>query len=68
MRDPKANAHRRDAMAAAAAPYVHHKLSSTEHSGLGGGTRQVIVKTVFAYDDDAGLKNGPEKPAGAGGA
>jgi len=30
MRDPKADARRRDAMAAAAAPYVHHRLSSTE--------------------------------------
>ena len=54
-------------MAAAAAPYVHHRLSSTEHSGPGGGTVQVIVKTEFAYDDDAGVKNGPQKPAGAGG-
>jgi hypothetical protein len=68
MRDPKANARRRDAMAAAAAPYVHHRLSSTEHSGPGDGPVQVIIHTGFKYDDDAGVKNGPEKPAGAGGA
>jgi hypothetical protein len=53
MRDPKANARRRDAMAAAAAPYVHHRLSSTEHSGPGDGPVQVIVQTGFAYGDDA---------------
>jgi hypothetical protein len=68
MRDPKANARRRDAMAAAAAPYVHHRLSSTEHSGSGGGPVQVIIQTGFTYDDDDGMKNGPEKPAGADGA
>jgi hypothetical protein len=68
MRDPKANARRRDAMAAAAAPYVHHRLSSTEHSGPGDGPVQVIVQTGFAYGDGAGVKNGAEKPARAGGA
>ena len=65
MRDPKANARRRDAMAAAAAPYVHHRLSSTEHSGPGDGPVRVIIHTGFAYDDDAGVK--PGKPAGATG-
>jgi hypothetical protein len=54
MRDPKADARRRDQMAAAAAPYVHHRLSSTEHSGPGDGPVQVIIHTGFAYDDDAG--------------
>ena len=54
MRDPKANARRRDAMAAAAAPYVHHRLSSTEHSGSGGGPVQVVIQTGFVYDDAAG--------------
>jgi hypothetical protein len=34
MRDPKAPAKRRDEMAKAAAPYVHAKLSSIEHSPL----------------------------------
>jgi hypothetical protein len=64
---PKANARRRDAMAAAAAPYVHHRLSSTEHSGPGDGPVQVVIQTGFVYDDAAGVKNGPEKPAGATG-
>ena len=54
MRDPKANARRRDAMAAAAAPYVHHRLSSTEHSGPGGDAVQVVIQTGFVYDDAAG--------------
>ena len=33
MRDPKAPAKRRDEMAKAAAPYLHSKLASIEHSG-----------------------------------
>ena len=53
MRDEKADNERRDRMAAAAAPYVHHRLSSTEHSGPGDGPVQVIIHTGFAYDDDA---------------
>ena len=53
MRDPKADARRRDAMAAAAAPYVHHRLSSTEYSGPGDGPVQVIIHTGFEYDDDS---------------
>ena len=65
MRDPKANARRRDAMAAAAAPYVHHRLSSTEHSGPGDGPVQVVIQTGFVYDDAAAVK--PGKPAGATG-
>jgi hypothetical protein len=52
MRDPKADARRRDAMAAAAAPYVHQRLSSTEHNGAGDGPVQVIIKTGFTYGDD----------------
>ena len=68
MRDPRADERRRDAMAAAVAPYVHHRLSSTEHSGPGGGPAQVQIFTGFKYDDDSGVKNGPEKPASADGA
>jgi hypothetical protein len=34
MRDPKADGKRRDAMAIAAAPYLHPKLSSTEPKPL----------------------------------
>ena len=58
MRDPKANARRRDAMAAAAAPYVHHRLSSTEHSGPGDGPVRVAIQTGFVYDDAAGAHAG----------
>ena len=54
MRNPQIDARRRDQMAAAAAPYVHHRLSSTEHSGPGGGPAQVVIHTGFAYQDDDG--------------
>jgi hypothetical protein len=37
MRDPKAPARRRDEMAKAAAPYLHSKLASIEHSGSQDG-------------------------------
>lgn len=37
MRDPSADHERRDKMAAAAAPYVHPKLSAIEHAGSKGG-------------------------------
>lgn len=37
MRDTKVDPKRRDAAAAAAAPYMHAKLASVEHSGKGGG-------------------------------
>src|ERR1700754_354835 len=37
MRDSKADAGRRDEMAKAAAPYVHPKLASMQHTGKGGG-------------------------------
>jgi hypothetical protein len=57
MRNPQIDARRRDQMAAAAAPYVHHRLSSTEHSGAGGGPMKVIIHTGFAYDDDDGVGN-----------
>jgi hypothetical protein len=36
MRNPKADAQRRDEAAKAAAPYVHPKLSAVEMSGPGG--------------------------------
>jgi hypothetical protein len=51
MRNPQIDARRRDQMAAAAAPYVHHRLSSTEHSGSGDGPVQVQIFTGFKYDD-----------------
>ena len=65
MRNPQIDARRRDQMAAAAAPYVHHRLSSTEHSGPGDGPVQVVIQTGFVYDDAAAVK--PGKPAGATG-
>lgn len=37
MHDEAADTKRRDGMAAAAAPYIHPKLASIEHSGPDGG-------------------------------
>lgn len=45
MRDPVAEYDRRDKMAAAAAPYIHPKLASTEVTGKGGGPVQVIMSS-----------------------
>lgn len=42
MRDEKADASRRDDMAKAAAPYVHPKLASMQHSGPNGGPIQTV--------------------------
>jgi hypothetical protein len=50
MRDPDADDRRRDAMAIAAAQYLHSKLAAVEHSGPGGGPIQVNIS-----GDDAGL-------------
>ncbi len=44
MRDEKADQKRRDEMAKAAAPYVHPKLATMEHSGPGG--QPIVVKIV----------------------
>jgi len=41
MRDETAEPARRDEMAKAAAPYVHPKLASVEHTGAGKGPIQV---------------------------
>lgn len=48
MRDETAETSRRDDMAKAAAPYQHAKLSSTEHTGKGGGPIQIarVVRTI----------------------
>lgn len=43
MRNTKADPKRRDAMAQAAAPYIHAKLASIEHSGKDGAPLQVII-------------------------
>jgi hypothetical protein len=50
MRDAEAEDRRRDAMATAAAQYLHSKLAAIEHSGTGGGPIQVNIT-----GDDAGL-------------
>jgi hypothetical protein len=45
MADTTADAKRRDAMAQAAAPYVHPKLASVQHTGAdGGGLKVEIVR------------------------
>lgn len=46
MRDESAEAERRDRMAASAAPYVHSKLASVEHSGPAGEAIRVVSETV----------------------
>lgn len=45
MRNPKADASRRDEMAKAAAPYVHPKLATMQHTGRGGGPIQTMDVT-----------------------
>lgn len=50
MRNENAPNDRRDDMAKAAAPYVHPKLATVEHSGKDGGPIQVQIA-----GDDAGL-------------
>jgi hypothetical protein len=52
MRDPKAALERRDAMAKAAAPYIHPSLASIRHGGEDGGPvkieriERVIIDTA----------------------
>ena len=47
MRDPKAPARRRDEMAKAAAPYLHAKLASIEHSGSQDEPPITGIEVVF---------------------
>ena len=47
MRDPSAAEKRRDEMAKAAAPYVHAKLSSIEHSPLQDQPRVTGIEVSF---------------------
>ena len=51
MRDGKADAGRRDDMAKAAAPYVHPKLASMQHSGPNGGPIQTVDLTNASNED-----------------
>ncbi|TWG90335.1 hypothetical protein L598_000700000920 [Mesorhizobium sp. J18] len=56
MRDPKADAGRRDDMAKAAAPYVHPKLASMQHTGRGGGPIQTMDVTKLKGMTDQELE------------
>jgi hypothetical protein len=47
MRDQKASARRRDEMAKAAAPYLHSKLASIEHSGSQDKPAITGIEVVF---------------------
>lgn len=51
MRNPKASDARRDEMAKAAAPYVHPKLASMQHTGRNGGPIQTVDLTKLSLDD-----------------
>jgi hypothetical protein len=51
MRNPRADGERRDRMAVAAAPYVHPKLSTMQHSGPNGGPIQSVDLTNMSSDD-----------------
>jgi len=51
MRDEEADKERRDDMAKAAAPYVHPKLASMQHTGKGGGPIQTVNLTDLTQDD-----------------
>lgn len=51
MRDLSAKAARRDEMAKAAAPYVHPKLASMQHTGPNGGPIQTLDLTKLGPDE-----------------
>jgi hypothetical protein len=51
MRNPKASDDRRDEMAKAAAPYVHPKLASLQHTGRNGGPIQTVDLTKLSGDE-----------------
>ncbi|MBZ9922228.1 hypothetical protein LB579_31610 [Mesorhizobium sp. BR1-1-7] len=57
MRNPKADASRRDDMAKAAAPYVHPKLASMQHTGRDGGPIQTVDLSKLSGDDLARLED-----------
>lgn len=56
MRNPKADDARRDEMAKAAAPYVHPKLASMQHTGRNGGPIQTVDLTKLSGDELAQLE------------
>lgn len=57
MRDEKAESSRRDDMAKAAAPYVHPKLASMQHTGRNGGPIQTVDLTKLSGDELAQLES-----------
>ncbi|MDR7035261.1 hypothetical protein [Mesorhizobium sp. BE184] len=57
MRNPKATDQRRDDMAKAAAPYVHPKLASMQHTGRNGGPIQTVDLTRLSGDELAQLED-----------
>lgn len=52
MRNPKASDDRRDDMAKAAAPYVHPKLASMQHTGPKGGPMQMQTVDLTNASDE----------------
>lgn len=52
MADPKVSALRRDAMAKAAAPYLHARLATMQHTGPGGGPIRAAMVNLDDYKDD----------------
>lgn len=51
MRSEDADKERRDEMAKAAAPYVHPKLASMQHTGANGGPIQTLDLSHLSEDD-----------------
>ena len=53
MRDPAAENSRRDDMAKAAAPFVHHRLATAQNTGSGeNGKREMVMKIEFVRAKD----------------
>jgi hypothetical protein len=67
MRNPRAPAERRDDMAKAAAPYVHPKLGSIQHTGANGGPIQTVDLSKLNDDELARLETLLSPLADAGG-
>lgn len=67
MRDEESGDARRDEMAKAAAPYVHPKLASMQHTGRGGGPIQHVDLTNATEEQLAALESIFGPLAGSGG-
>ena len=67
MRNNKADPGRRDEMAKAAAPYVHPKLASMQHTGRDGGPIQHVDLTNATEEQLAALEAIFGPLAGSGG-